>query len=248
MFEKNIKFLCDKDYIKHSGDKPQPVKLNLPDWYKKLEHRTDYKTVKGCIPFLDAMTFGYLLRIPLDYQIQHNVVEEVEGVQKRVFRVKVPEVNFHNRLNISIQDEKPSFHPKQQVEGWSNVDKNNGPHFYKIANPWHIITPPGYSCLFVPPLNNHDDRFSIIPGIVDTDKWNKTINFPFMINGDKYKELDTIIKKGTPYAQIIPFKRDDWKMSIEDVDKNEKVDKRWIYPLRLLHNYKTDFWSKKRCT
>ena len=69
-----------------------------------------------------------------------------------------------------------------------------------------------------------------------------------MINGDKYKELDTIIKKGTPYAQIIPFKRDDWKMSIEDVDKNEKVDKRWIYPLRLLHNYKTDFWSKKKCT
>ena len=46
MFEKNIKFLCDKDYIKHSGDKPQPIKFNIPDWDKKLHHKTDYKLLK----------------------------------------------------------------------------------------------------------------------------------------------------------------------------------------------------------
>ena len=55
-------------------------------------------------------------------------------------------------------------------------------------------------------MNNADDRFSIIPGIVDTDTFNQEVNFPFVINGDKYSSLDTIIKKGTPCVQIIPFK------------------------------------------
>jgi hypothetical protein len=57
--------------------------------------------------------------------------------------------------------------------------------FYKIINPWKIKTPKGYSCLFVSPLNNSDDRFSIISGIVDTDTFPNEINFPIIINGDK---------------------------------------------------------------
>ena len=80
-----------------------------------------------------------------------------------------------------------------------------------LLNPWKIKTPKGYSCLFVPPLNNSDDRFSIIPGIVDTDTFPSEINFPIIINGDKYPVLETTIKKGTPYVQIIPFKRDSGK-------------------------------------
>ena len=27
-----------------------------------------------------------------------------------------------------------------------------------------------------------------------------------IVNGDKYPSLDTTLKKGTPYVQIIPFK------------------------------------------
>ena len=49
-----------------------------------------------------------------------------------------------------------------------------------FVSPCTIKTPPGYSCLFVPPLNNTDDRFSIIPGIVDTDKLNfEVVPVPF---------------------------------------------------------------------
>ena len=113
----------------------------------------------------------------------------------------------------------------------------------KFLNPWIIKTPPGYSCLFVPPLNNADDRFSIIPAIVDTDSFTMWINFPFIVNGDKYPVLDTELKKGTPYVQVIPFKRDSWKMKIEE---QKEVEKMWLgkYFLKKLHNYKQTFWNK----
>lgn len=85
---------------------------------------------------------------------------------------------------------------------WSNervsLVKNKNLPFHKIKNPWTIITPPGYSCLFVSPLNNSDDRFTILPGIVDTDKYTLEVNFPFVVNGDKYPTLKTLLKKVLP--------------------------------------------------
>ena len=99
--------------------------------------------------------------------------------------------------------------------------------------------------MFVPPLNNTDDRFSIIPAIVDTDTYPKEINFPIVINGDKYPILETIIKKGTPYVQVIPFKRDSWKITLnprtsKEVRKNILSD-----GLKILNMYKDKYWNKK---
>ena len=115
----------------------------------------------------------------------------------------------------------------------------------KILNTWKIKTPKGYSCLFVPPLNNSDDRFSIIPGIVDTDTFPNEINFPIIINGDKYPILDTTIKKGTPYVQVIPFKRDCWKMKFKPRKQKEIQNTNIFYGLKLLNTYKEKYWIKK---
>ena len=76
MFENVIEFISQKDYVELKEDHPRPIKINIPEWYKKLEHGTlDNKnlTVKGCMPFLDTLTSGYSLQIPQDIQIQHNV-------------------------------------------------------------------------------------------------------------------------------------------------------------------------------
>jgi hypothetical protein len=112
-------------------------------------------------------------------------------------------------------------------------------------NRWIIKTPPGYSCLFIPPLNNRDDRFEIISGIVDTDTFTLPINFPFIVNGDKYPSLESLIKRGTPYVQVIPFKRESWKMKIEGVTQEKLTEKRFYTWKHVLNNYKQRFWSKK---
>jgi len=112
-------------------------------------------------------------------------------------------------------------------------------------SPWTIKTPSGYSCLFLPPLNNADDRFSIIPGIVDTDIYPGEINFPIIVNGDKYPILETIIKMGTPFVQIIPFKREPWKMKIDNLDEKKLNKFKFKFGSSIYQTYKNLYWNKK---
>ena len=79
MFSKKIEFISLKDYVDLKEDHPIPIKLNIPEWYKKLIHTHDRKTVKGCMPFLDSMTAGYLMKVPQDININHNVLNEETG-------------------------------------------------------------------------------------------------------------------------------------------------------------------------
>lgn len=249
MFEKIIEFSAPEVYYNLKQNHPTPIKINIPEWYKKLEHKINYRTVKGCMPFLDTLTFGYSLYLPVDFKIEHNkTVTDEQGKDRKDSFSATPLMRGGADLEINMNfSGKPEVHSPFQLEGSPLVDKNKNLPFYKILNPWIIKTPPGYSCLFVPPLNNTDDRFSIIPGIVDTDTFDREINFPIVLNGDKYPNLDTTIVKGTPYAQVIPFKRDNWKMNVTKSKIKNKLLHNLLYPLRFIHNYRSDFWSKKQC-
>ena len=248
MFNKEIEFSAHENYFAKKEDYPTPIKLNIPEWFKKLDHNITNKTIKGCIPFLETLTSGYLLKIPQDFFLRHNVDSKNE--QKETFKDSFQTFGLHDQSQIlyakSINlNSGFDTHSLKQVEGSPFIEKNKNLPFYKILNPWKIKTPKGYSCLFLPPLNNSDDRFSIIPGIVDTDTFPNEINFPIIINGDKYPTLETIIKKGTPYVQVIPFKRDSWKMSLKPRKQKEIQDSRLFYGLRLINIYKDKYWNKK---
>jgi len=248
MFDKEIEFSAHEDYFALQEDYPIPSKLNIPEWYKKLEHSIENKTIKGCIPFLDTLTSGYILKMPQDFHVRHNVDNKNE--KGEIFKDSFQTYGLHdqtqllNAKHINLNSGFDNHHLKQ-VEGSPFVEKNKNLPFYKIINPWKIKTPKGYSCLFVSPLNNSDDRFSIISGIVDTDTFPNEINFPIVINGDKYPILETTIKKGTPYVQIIPFKRDNWKMITKPRKQKEIQNSRLFYGLKVLNIYKDNYWNKK---
>ena len=253
MFERVIEFTAPKiytDQAKLRGGLPKPIKLNIPEWYKKLEHNLKNSTAKGCMPFLDTLSFRYVLSLPVDIKIKHNILKENKetGKKQRDSEYEFPLKASLGEIGVNLNTmSDPSFHPPKQLEGSPLIERNKHLPFYKVFNPWTIKTPPGYSCLFVPPLNNTDDRFGILPGIVDTDLYPNEINFPFCINGDKYPNLDTMLKRGTPYVQIIPFKRDNWKMKISTKTTQDFRDAQPIWPLSIIHNYKLDIWNKKRC-
>ena len=44
--------------------------------------------------------------------------------------------------------------------------------------------------------------------------------------------------------QIIPFKRDNWKMKISNSNVARNSISKALYPFRFIHNYKTDIWKK----
>jgi hypothetical protein len=243
----NIKFLCHPDLLDVKEIKPIPAKLSIPDWYKKIpkQHSVDHKdqTIKSCIPVLDSITAGYILTLPQDLQIQHNLF--IDGIkQYKTFIGFSQTDHFKNReynLNLDAAE-----HPPEQVGGPKSFmgKKNRGMGIPKFLNPWTIKTPPGYSCIFLPPMHRELDFFSILPGIVDTDDFPNKINFPFIINTEKYNTIDEVIPIGTPYVQVIPFKRDEWKMNIGKDDKNIVQDS-YKWRLRIKDIYKRIVWKKK---
>lgn len=245
MLDNIIEFISHKDYVDFKEDYPTPIKLNIPEWYKKLEHTISKKTVKGCMPFLDTLTTGYLLKVAQDYGFKFTDKKEQGEDTFEWHPPQIDEIPILKR-SINLNLSKPELHPAQQIKGSPHLDINKNRPILKIMNPWIIKTPPGYSCLFVPPLNNTDDRFSIIPGIVDTDTFPSEINFPIIMNGDKHPKLDTVIKKGTPYVQVIPFKREPWKMKIKSSTTQEMEKGKLFYMLKLIHIYKSKFWKKKK--
>lgn len=245
MLDKIIEFSAHEKFL-NSVEKeslPQPIKVNIPDWFKKLEHSLEKMTVKGCIPFLETLTTGYLLKTPQDLRLKHNCLND-EGKRDSIFQYAHGQHKYLVEDNINLNSDRPEAHPTLQVEGSRFVELNKNYPLYKFLNPWQIKTPPGYSCLFVPPLNNTDDRFFIVSGIVHTDTWTGDINFPFCVNGDKYEELDTLIKADTPYVQIIPFKRDNWKMKIKSFNNDSLKTHYFKWRKHLIHMYKNIFWKK----
>ena len=248
MFSNIIEFQTLKEFIENNKDNhPIPTKVNIPEWYKKLKHYPNSKTIKGCMPFLDTLTTGYLLKLDQDIYLEHNI--EVDGEKTSTSLPAIVQstqnTKYAHTINLNYKPLMEEAHPQGQIGECPYGEKNKNFPIMKIHNPWCIKTPPGYSCLFLPPLNNEDDRFSIIPGIVDTDTYDNEVNFPFVVNGDKYPELKTTLKRGTPYVQVIPFKREKWKMKI--VEKKEPFNDRLFFYFKLIKdNYKNRHWKKKQ--
>ena len=91
------------------------------------------------------------------------------------------------------------------------------------------------------PSHRYDLPFTTINGFVDTDLYPNRLVLPFFIKDG----FEGIIKEGTPIAQIIPIKRDNWK-SIENNFSNQESLNMENYPkINLLRTYKNKYWSKK---
>ena len=182
---------------------PQPASAFLPEWYKKLESYINGEkkptgqgssgaTVKRCMPVFDAIVGGYIIVSAADVFVSQKEMED--GTKQPYFEWA------HYGL---IQ-----FHPVEQMPEHPN--RNGHIAYPKWTNPWAIKTPKGYSVLFTQPMHR-ESVFTILPGIVDTDTYIAPVNFPFVLNDVNFEGL---IPAGTPIAQVIPIKRDEWQMSL----------------------------------
>jgi hypothetical protein len=241
MFHKEIEFSAQEDYFSLKEDYPVPIKLNIPEWYKKLNHSIDNLTVKGCMPFLDSLTSGYLLKMPQDFNVRHNVINEkgekdsfqTFGLHDMSPILIAKQINLNSGIDV---------HPVRQLMGSSFIEKNKNLPFYKILNPWKIKTPKGYSTLFMQPVHR-ESVFTILPGLVDTDTYSAPVNFPFVLNDVNFEGL---IPKGTPIAQVIPIKRENWTMEFgEEKELREQVKISQSLSTTFFDRYKTMFRQVK---
>jgi hypothetical protein len=74
-----------------------------------------------------------------------------------------------------------------------------------------VELPEGYSALYTQPFNRFELPFLTTSGIVDNDKVHLPGTMPFFV----LKGVAGILPAGTPYAQIIPFKREHWESEVD---------------------------------
>jgi hypothetical protein len=239
MFDKKpvIEFRARDEYSWKVCERPYPAKENVPEWWKKMtpysktEDNPEGKkllvrsgasnaTAKKCVPMLDALTSGYLIPLWADVQVQSE-----DGTPFINWRTKVDVFELHGERTVEV--ETPiGYHPR----------------VFKFLNKWNIITPPGYSILVTPPLGFRQTGFQAVPAVIDTDKSNLEILFPVWVQ----KGFDGIVEKGTPMAQITPFKRSDWdsKFSyLKDGEYFAMEDKN--FNGTIVSHYLKSKWTKK---
>jgi hypothetical protein len=183
---------------------PIPAVQGLPDWFKALPQRafnaltqSEGQTIKRCPPFIDAMTYGFLIPLPCDVKV-------ADGEFSWDFDIPTNAVDSFVRSPIA-------FHDPSQVAGTPFAEDDR--FAIKFNNFWSIEAPPGYSVLFTHPLNRADLPFTTLTGLVDCDLYHDSrINFPAHWNDIAF---NGVLPKGTPVAQCIPIKRESWQVSVE---------------------------------
>jgi len=186
--------------------RPLPAVQGLPDWFKSMPQKTinplsqdQQFTVKKCPPFIDAMTYGFLLPLVADLH-----------VDKGEFRWDrdVPGGAITNYPRSPLQ-----FHDSSQVVGTPFYEDDR--FIIKFTNFWTIELPPGFSLLVTHPVNRRDLPFTTLTGLVDADSYHDNfIHFPAHWEDPDFTGT---LPKGTPVAQCIPVQRTIWTPAFETI-------------------------------
>jgi hypothetical protein len=236
-----IVFRSNKEHLnKSSSSCPIPTVKTMPDWYKKADvfainpengkpwinplDGGKVPTWKACPAILDVMSTGYVLRTPCDIEFFHD----------------------GNRISARVLDEKNKDfidirHPLPQFVPPMGYDEN---HFAWYID-WGISVPNGYSVLYTHPMNRFELPFISTSGIVDNDKVKLPGTMPFFV----FKGWTGIIPAGTPYSQLIPFKREDWESDAiieapEVIYKKNYVNS-LVYRVKDGGVYKNKIWQRR---
>lgn len=221
-----VTFSCEKHM---AGVIPAPVKsLRMaPEYFRKVKPQVDNNpyngTVKRCVPFLDALSAGFIISLWADMYVFAK-----DGEIRIDFPPDFPQPH-------TLGD-----HPSAQIPNHPLSRKRYGNIQLKFVNPWVVKTEPGVSCLFTAPLNHLETRFKILDGIVDTDTYYNNVNFPFIWTGG---DGEFFFCKGTPLVQVIPFRREEHELEVSVIDSDHLDQVKGILGTKLKNGYRDEFWS-----
>lgn len=229
---KKIKFIATQKEPKLQH--PESTKKSIPKWYKDMDswvggnpqirELSSNSTNKQCVPFLDALTFGYVIKLHTDIQV------------KRIPGVKVPEITW------KVPPAPVVYRDPNGIRGLP-VPAGHDEDSWAWLSRFGIKLPKGYSVLVTHPLNRFDLPFTVTSGIMDADSYFADGSLPFFLKSG----FEGFIERGTPIAQLIPFKKESWQsdVSYDDKDMNLSEQVKFDANSVLSGYYKKMFWNKK---
>jgi hypothetical protein len=148
-------------------------------------------TWKACPAIFDVMGAGYVYRTPCDIEFYEEAgrlkVKVSDPRQKDFIQVRPPMYQFT----------PPMGYHESHFAWWAD---------------WSVEVPEGYSVLYSQPFNRFELPFLTTSGVIDNDKVHLPGTMPFFV----VKGFTGVIPAGTPYAQMLPFKREDWYSEVDD--------------------------------
>lgn len=222
---------------------PSPAVLSRPVWWKNMDKfnyekqsrlpknfpHSDCATIRSCPAIADAINFGYTLYTQTDIFIDATDDENINW--------NIPETSFSNQdsslfFNYVTQQDYLNF---KIPEGYHKI-------ILKMNSLYGIKTDPGYSCWITTPMHRNDLPFKIIDAVVDTDTYPSRFPYSFFIKKGFYG----IIKSGTPFLHIVPFKREEFSSEIIDVTMEEVNSQISLTRIIFSSAYKKMFWTRKK--
>ena len=199
---KTITFQAFDEYVEAAQSPPVSASQCLPDWYKQLPRYVNgsdkpiksigRKDVKTCVPFRDAMISGYMLLLPADIEVCIATDGDVD-------------IFCNQQLTFRVTEKRGPLTKENQGFGMPNPI-GTVPIMFAWSAYYGFGTDKCDSILVTHPLNRNDLPFVTTSGIIDSGYNTTAGNIPFFIQ----EGFKGIIPKGTPIAQVIPFKRENW--------------------------------------
>jgi hypothetical protein len=228
--------------INDFSKKPQPVKNDMPKWWKESENylkdealnnipTRSLGTIKACPAIIDFLTYGYVLFFPTDIYIDATK-DKIEWMYTDI-NSGIGDLDFSNY--IIYHDGDTGLLSKYNKDGFHK-------DVLKVNSFWGIKTDPGYSVFITNPQHRHDLPFRSFSAIVDTDVFPARFQYPLIFK----KGFSGVIKAGTPLVQVMPFKREDFvaqevDFNIEDLDYQVNTIK-----LFFTSAYRKLYWKRKK--
>ena len=237
-----LRWHSDERVVFDYKDEIRPMIEVVPKWYKEIKRWVElgdndikpfdkntgeldkWPTVKHCLPFFDVITTGYALVLTENIYVEQTLNGPVIRWQD----------NGKNRIAPVSSRPPYATDPMPAPVGYAKE------HF--IWQKQMVVKPPeGYSILYTHPLNRFDLPFFTVSAVVD-DYIMPGANISFYIKDDFEGE----ILAGTPVAQLIPYKREEWKAV---KDKNVLIESKHsrapMKKLILEGWYRKNVWKKK---
>ena len=214
-------------------EKPKPATEYIPEWYKKSKSyiNTENKkipsleskpvaTVKRCMPVWDMMTAGYIMETPYDIY-----VHRIEGA---------PYFQWGSNDALAFQSmEQFQNHPYARDINYA----------VRINIPWSIKTPKGWSIMVMEPQHHEPSPLECASGIVDTDEFSVPFNMFLKLRDPNFEGM---IPAGTPFLQIIPFKRESWVSELgTENERNKFFSDIRKFQTVFFDRYKKFWWVRK---
>lgn len=209
---------------------PVPAKKSIPSWLKNLaaETRQGAPTAKKCPPFVDVFSLGYTIPAWQEFSLLPN--DGFYNFKAGITHIHSPYENPRPICSYQF----PEQYANTPLEGYQVI---------KIQTPWIIKTPPNISLLVVPPFGSDNLEIEAIPAVIDSDHYHTNFGFTCKVKYDPTRSIT--IAPGTPLAQIIPFERKSWNMTVTETSMLEHSKFTNKLKSYIMSGYRKLFWQKK---